>query len=131
MVDGEPKRKTPLKDRLTELFIDTGVITQAFFKGKLIINDGCLQRRSRLESQHLRNKELQEQGVCLSEIERGISRFWHQEPIPVFGLDKNVKDWWAIMPVWRARKKAPPLPIEGKSGKLYKHGQKIPLGEID
>lgn len=60
----------------------------------------------------------------LRQLEQEIAEWCFRRPLLIPGT--NV----AIRPFWRDRVAvAPPLPMSGKSGRIYKHGQRIPLSE--
>lgn len=94
----------------------------------LFIISNCLLRQQE-ENQFATGLSL----AVIKEPMRNIDELiaeWHFRryvPIPVVtGLTGLY-----IRPFWRDQKVVPPLPIRGRSGKIYKNGQKIPSWEID
>lgn len=118
-------------DRLGNLVSDVKILTQALVEGRLIVKDSCQKGRMRLDDLHKKNQAEYKAGLCLSEIEKGIARSRYLELIPLLKISRYFSDWWAIVPVWRERKSAPTLSYKGRSGRIYKPGQKIPLWESD
>lgn len=68
--------------------------------------------------------------VTMRESEKQIAEFYFRryQPIPLVTELTGLY----IRPFWRDRirnEEIPPLPVIGKSGKIYKHSQKIPFWE--
>ena len=112
-------------ERLPRFVSDLPIIVSSFFREPVIVPFDLRQRM--LEDKHLAEKL----GSVSSEQARAeMSNNHFRRPIPLFGMDRFLRDGWAIRPFWRDHiRVVPRLPIVGRSGRIYKANEPIPIWE--
>lgn len=99
------------------------VLARALVERRLFVSDSYQSREDRLTVQRRCNETWFKARIPLSELQKDVARFHYLKPVPLLpGL-------LSIVPVWRKNKEVPELPYQGRSGKVYKPGQDIPVYE--
>lgn len=116
-----------LAERARDLAENIIITTQSLIGGRLFVIDNLCSRQLRGVAV-TQSWQAKVQDVSLREIDEEIAMYHFLEPIPL-GAGFFGGKFLAINPVWRIGKKAPSLPCEGHSGKIYKSSQGIPTWE--
>lgn len=116
-----------LLDRVGNLYRDTKTIIQGISKEPLITSVVFRDRDEELHSFARLMAEKSTTSSSVTALHQEIAEFHFRRPILLLGMDKWCRNGWVVRPFWRDHIKiAPPLPSQGRSGKLYKHNEPRP-----